>query len=321
MFSMKKTTWFAFILMTLAGLGACAEKTGTSTATAVDSTPTIVLETFEYSTQEPEPTETQVPEGSSEPILPTPTPFKHTIQTNDTLSGIAFQYGVLLDRLIAANPTVNPNFLVPGEELTIPNSEGSIISYPTPTPVNLQVDFQSCLGSLDGGLWCFPTIQNNQSVTVENVSVSLKLIGENSDVVYTQSAVPALNYLSPGERIPAAAYFPPPVPSNYQINAELQTSLTTESPPPPVSLPDPEIEISPDLLSAQIQGTISLPENLEGIQSVWVAAVGYSGETVVGYRKWISSQILAPGAKLPYQFSLYSLGPNLDRVEVQAEFH
>jgi len=318
---MKKITWFAIILTFLAGLGACSINSGTPTAAAVTSTPTVVLETFEFSTQEPEPTKTQVPEGNSEPVLPTPTPFKHTIQTNDTLSGIAFQYGVLLDRLIAANPTVNPNFLVPGDELIIPNSEGAIISYPTPTPVNLAVDFQSCLGSLDGGLWCFPTIQNNQSGTVENVSVSLKLISSNSDEIYTQSAVPALNYLSPGERIPAAAYFPPPIPSDYQIRATLQTSLITENPPPPVSLPDPEIDMASDLLSAQIQGVISLPDSLEGIQSVWVAAVGYSGESVVGYRKWISSQILTPGAELPFQFALYSLGPELTKIEVQAEFH
>lgn len=318
---MKKIAWFALILSVLAGLGACSVNSGIPTAAALSSTPTIILETFEFSTPDQQPTETRIPEGGSEPILPTPTPFKHTIQNNETLSGIAFQYGILLDRLIAANPTVNPNFLVPGEELIIPSSEGAIISYPTPTPVSLELDFQSCLGSLDGGLWCFPTITNNQSVTVENVSVSLKLISSNSELIYTQSAVPALNYLNPGESIPAAAYFPPPIPSNYQINAVLQTSLITENPPPPVSLPDPEIEIAPDLLSAQIQGVIPLPDNLESIQSVWVAAVGYSGESVAGYRKWISSQILAPGAELPYQFTLYSLGPELTQIEVQAEFH
>ncbi len=318
---MRKLTWFLITFTFFSGLTACAENTGTSTTEAANSTPTIVIETFIFATQEPVPTETQVPEGSAEPILPTPTPFKHTIQANDTLSGIAFQYGVLLDRLIAANPTVNPNFLVPGEELIIPSSEGAIISYPTPTPVNLEINFQSCLASLDGGLWCFPIIKNNQASPVENISVSLTLTSPQNDEVYSQTAVPALNYIAPGESFPAAAYFPPPIPSNYQVSAVLQTSLITENPPLPVSLPDPEIKIGSDSLSAKVQGIIPLPENLEGIKSVWVAAVGYSDENVVGYRKWISSQILAPGAELPYQFTLYSLGPNLDRVEVRAEFH
>lgn len=42
------------------------------------------------------------------------------VEAGDTLSGIAVQFGVALDALIAANPGINPNVIHPGQVLNLP---------------------------------------------------------------------------------------------------------------------------------------------------------------------------------------------------------
>ena len=61
---------------------------------------------------------------------PTPTPTEevqgaqeYTIEAGDTLSSIADQFGVTIDAIIAANELANPDFIQPGDTLTIPAPE------------------------------------------------------------------------------------------------------------------------------------------------------------------------------------------------------
>ena len=48
----------------------------------------------------------------------------YIVQPLDTLSGIALRFNVTLTELIAANPTIDPNFLSEGQEIVIPGLEG-----------------------------------------------------------------------------------------------------------------------------------------------------------------------------------------------------
>lgn len=48
------------------------------------------------------------------------TPSSYTVQSGDTLSGIAARFGVSLAALEAANPQVNPDRIYPGDRLAIP---------------------------------------------------------------------------------------------------------------------------------------------------------------------------------------------------------
>ena len=46
----------------------------------------------------------------------------YTVKSGDTLFGIALACGTTLDKLIAANPKIkDPNFIVPGEVITLPS--------------------------------------------------------------------------------------------------------------------------------------------------------------------------------------------------------
>jgi LysM repeat protein len=89
-----------------------ATATGTSTAEVTDtpaegetSTPVTPTETGPAET----PATTATPAGQT-----------YTVQFGDTLSGIADQFGVTLDELVAANNIADPNNVEPGTVLVIP---------------------------------------------------------------------------------------------------------------------------------------------------------------------------------------------------------
>jgi LysM repeat protein len=75
------------------------------------------------------------PEGSPSPS-PAPTPFVYTVKSGDTLSGIATQFDVTLDDLIAANPELkDPDMLGVGDKLIIPIGGFQPSPSPSPSPV------------------------------------------------------------------------------------------------------------------------------------------------------------------------------------------
>ena len=76
------------------------------------------------------------------PLLESPTPApteqvngaqEYTVQDGDTLSGIADQFGVTTDAIIAANEITDPDLIQPGDTLTIPAPEPAAPE-PTATP-------------------------------------------------------------------------------------------------------------------------------------------------------------------------------------------
>jgi LysM repeat protein len=74
---------------------------------------------------------------------PTATPVTYMVQEGETLLGIAIKFGVSLEALQAANPSVEPRFLTIGTVLIIPPPEGGFLAAathlaaPPPAPVTL----------------------------------------------------------------------------------------------------------------------------------------------------------------------------------------
>ncbi len=76
---------------------------------------------------QPLPTATPTPEATSTPApTATPTPTEaaqqqtYTVESGDTLSGIASRFGTTVEALVEANDIENPDVLMVGEELVVP---------------------------------------------------------------------------------------------------------------------------------------------------------------------------------------------------------
>ena len=90
------------------------------------ATSRVNLTPFVTTTQNP----SQTPEGlvTAETPLPSPTPFTYTVQSGDTISGIALKFGVSMDDLQAANPETPANAMSVGTILNIPSNPADRIA-------------------------------------------------------------------------------------------------------------------------------------------------------------------------------------------------
>jgi len=79
--------------------------------------PTITL--VRPPTDTPRPTDTPAPTHTVRP-RPDPVQTIHVVQPGETLSGIARQYGVSVDALMAANDITDPHLIKIGQEIIIP---------------------------------------------------------------------------------------------------------------------------------------------------------------------------------------------------------
>ncbi|MCI0394843.1 MAG: LysM peptidoglycan-binding domain-containing protein [Chloroflexi bacterium] len=71
--------------------------------------------------QAPQPTTAPAPAGST----------TYVVQTGDTLSRIAYLFGVTIQAIVQANNLPNANFIVTGQELIIPGASGPVVPLPT----------------------------------------------------------------------------------------------------------------------------------------------------------------------------------------------
>ena len=73
-------------------------------------------------------------------------------------------------------------------------------------------------------------------------------------------------------------------------------------------------------VQARLKGQLSLPAGSPAAKTVWIVVVAYSenGE-MVGLRKWEAPTKLSPGASLPFDVTVYSLGPAIQKTDVLFE--
>jgi len=271
----------------------------------------------------------------SPPPQPTPTAMTHKVVKGDTMLGIALRYGVSLEDLIAANPDINPSFLSIDTLLVIPagENENFTLSLLTPLPLNIEDPICYPLGGgsgEDGGAWCFALVKNNQPIAVENLSAWVGLFSTNGKVLARQVAITPLNILPPGRALPLLVYFPPPVPGGGIPFVDLVSAspvITLNDRYLEVELDAKEMEIGLDGLQATVRGSIFLPEKRPAASLIWIVASAYdSSNEIVGVRKWEAEQndenppaILKPGQNLPFELTVFSLGPPINRVELLVE--
>jgi LysM repeat protein len=274
------------------------------------------------------PTATDAPTPTPPP-LPTPTPFLHTVTEGETMIGIAAYYGITLDELTLANPEANPNFLTIGTQLVIPlpeeGEQADASSTTDPEILPVQTGELICTPNQLGGLQCFLPMTNNLEQPLENLAALIRLFDASGEEVLSLPGYSLVNVLMPGEQIPIAVYFPPPLPEWDTVQAQLTSAaaanevearyLNTEI----MNLnTDP---LSDDRLGYQISGTLTLsPLPDETLPDyAWVVAVAYdASDQPVGVRRWEAGPDQLAGS-IDFTFQVYSLSGPIERVELLSE--
>lgn len=271
---------------------------------------------------------------------PTPAPVIWTVGKGDELMAIAFYYGITLDELLAANPSVTPNWMSVGTVLQIPVTPTPLpTATATPTPTNtaqiLQTQTATPSGPLElqgepscyqnplGELNCLVLIKNQGEETLENPSVSFRITSPESDYESELVVFAPLNLLQPGSSLPILASFPAPVPENYDVEAEIDYWLPTmpdDDRYAETEILDSNIQLSEDDAIAYVNGKISVDSAYREIASLWLLAVAFDQDgNPVGFRRWEASLPIDNVEAIAFITIVYSLGPDIDRVELMAE--
>jgi LysM repeat protein len=264
------------------------------------------------------------PIPASTPLpAPSPTPNYHIVTSGETVSAIALRYGVKTADILAANPQVNPNAMSVGTRLLIPPPSASGLGGINTTPAPLDVGPLTCIDTREGGAQCFLLVKNDQSYPVENMVARIIVGNSQSGQLLDQLSSSPLDILYPGKAMPLTAYFPSPLPDPFQTSFQLIDALpvldgTTRYLETKVE--NLNTTVSPDGLSATINGVIVLNVSTARANKVWAAAIAYdTSHQVVGVHRWESANPLLSGQQLPFTFQVYSSGASIAYVEVLAQ--
>lgn len=253
------------------------------------------------------------------PVTPSPTatPFLHTLTEDDTLLGIAFQYGVSLEDLQAANPGVDSHYLTVGNQIVIPIGGEITQTLATPTPIPIAVSGLHCYRAGDGGAWCVAALHNNTPTSLENLSAGIAIYSGQGELVANQVTYAPLNILNPGQTMPLLAYFAPPLPDTFQTQAQVLSGLAVATGDTRYLDLQPDlrpIAISPDGRQAVVSGNFVLPEGTQTLSELWVLAVAYNSDgAIIGARTWKST------GEMQFEITVYSLAGTIDHVDVLTE--
>ena len=231
--------------------------------------------------------------------------------------GIAYQFGISLQNLQAANPEVDPHFMGEGLKLIIPINQEIPETLPTPTPLPVKANQPKCYRAGDGGVWCIVSVTNEMETSLENLSVWIGLYNAQGEIITSQVAYAPLNILRPGSTMPLMAYFAPPLPEAFQAQSEVLSSLE-------VAIDDTRYldlqvrigtaEISQDGRQALVDGEVLSSNEATAISQLWALTVAYDANgDIVGARKWKSE------GETRFEITVYSLAGRIDHVEVLTE--
>lgn len=295
-----------------------ASPTPTSTATMPPiASPTLL----------PQPTQTPAPTATSTPT-PTPAPVIHIVKGDDDMFGISLRYGVSLEALKTANPTVNPYAMGEGLQLVIPLTPTPPAAQMTPEPTAQQTLTADqiptyCYRDAFGGTWCLADYTNNSDKPLENVSARVTLRATEGDFKQTKTALLPLNLIEAHARLPLAVYFEAPTPASFSASAEVDFSLPAAdqnvrylsaalSAAPP--------DYSTNRLSAALTGEVIFSDAQRPASSLWIVAIAYdASDHPVGFRRYEAPLPISTSQSLAYSFQVYSLGAAIDHIDLFTE--
>jgi hypothetical protein len=256
---------------------------------------------------------------------PTATPVTHVVAEGETLLSIAYDYGISLEALQAANPAVDPHFLSVGTLLVIPPPEGqaavSATQLAPPPPAKVVVGVPACHQVPTGPLYCFVEVQNPGTDAIENISARLTLAGADGLPMATAIAYGALDLMPPGGSLPLAAVVEPaPAGDIAAVGVEILTAdrVADANAGRARILDIPEHQAAAAGPRLTVSGQVHNPGDIP-MAETWVAVALYDDAgVVVGYRK-VALGALASGESRAFSCLAVSVAGAVDRYSILAE--
>ncbi|MEL7626260.1 MAG: LysM domain-containing protein [Anaerolineaceae bacterium] len=327
-----------FLLLTIVLSGCLVEIEYPPTKT-IAPTNTITLQPSKTLTPSPTPTEKATLAPTST-LTPTPAPVTWTVEKGDELMAIAFFYDITLDELLAANPSVTPNWMRVGTVLEIPVTPTPLpTNTPTPTATSTPQSLQSqtptpsgplkiqgepsCFPDALGILNCLALLKNEGEETLENPSLSFTLTSKADNFESELIVFAPLNLLPAEGSLPVLASFPSPVPEEYDLEVQIDSWLPTmpgDNRYAETKITASQISLSDDSLLAYVKGQINLESDGRDIASLWLLATAYDEDgNPIGLRRWEAKLPMTKTENLSFNTIVYSLGPAIHKVELTAE--
>ncbi len=308
-----------FLIAMMALLTACGEVV---TPEPTSETPSVATPAV-GSTPTHRPTATapiMPPADTATPTL-APTPVIHVVQQGETLQGIAFDYGVGLGALQAANDINSPQFLQVGQELIIPvkreetqdASPGLLL--PTPTPLAFQRQGVAFYETPVGGLWGLGEVVNTTESPLTNVQLHVALFDPSGELLIEADTFTAVDLIPPGAQSPFGILFTDP-PQDWArsevtiIRGQEAGALGASYLPMTVT----DLEERPSGSQFQVKGVTQNDSQDQAARRANVVVTTYDAQgTVTGFREQsldLDGE-LAPGDSVPFEmvFTFYGDSP------------
>ncbi len=315
------------ILLGLAvGLAACAQ---TPASTFV---PTPLLLRLPAATATPPVVITAAPIPDATPVIiasptATATPVTHVVAAGETMLGIAINFGVSLEALQAANPTVEARFLSIGTVVVIPPPEGGLAAAATnlapPPPAPVQVRQPVCYPTGSGSLYCLVEARNPNNLPLDGVSVRFILAGSDGLPFASQNAFGELDWIPPGGALPLAALFSlGPGQHVAATGLELQSAILVTEPLSSTQTVLLDVSAPPGVVSEgrwAVAGSVHNPSSLPLPQAWLLLSVYDAGGHLIGFRKQAVPNGIGAGETRQFTINSDSLGGPVDHGLVLAE--
>jgi LysM repeat protein len=305
----------SIVLALVLWLSACVSPTGT---------PPTTVTLLPLPSGTPSPIGTPVPRVT--PVIiasPTPsaTPVTHVVREGETLISIAYNYGIALDALQQANPTVSPRFLSVGTALIIPLSpDAPPVAVGAPTPMPVTFGPPACHALSTGAMYCFVEARNPGGGAVEGVTARITLAGADGLPLTDGIAYPALDAVPPGGVVTLAAFFTS-APANI---AAIGVTPVTAYPLGDVVahyVPLEVVALGDELIGGEWQTTVEL-RNTSAVTAATAKAVLTlfdEAGAILGYREVPVVGGLAAGSAQTVTITATPLSGTVARYTVQAQ--
>jgi len=249
----------------------------------------------------------------------TPTPSVHIVSIGETVSSIAYQYGVSIDAILAANPEISPNAMIVGDEVLIP-SEGAAgdAGIDRSIPGDIVFNIPYCMQSGDG-LWCSVLAQNQGEIDVMDTVVEFSFLDEAGEEILSKKTPAVLRQLPSMQAVPVVIFLDD-VPAGFKtVDVSVFSAVEIQPQPDAPEIVEVERQVSVGSQSAIISGVLRVENSAENerVEVTLAAAAFDTRGNIVGVRR--KDITVAVGSDFDFSMTVFSSADSIKGINFYSE--